>query len=103
MNYGRLVTDLVQAIYAAHEAHPEFELRDYNGVLERSGLKWDGQVMETADVSNLDGQAVMALLLGACRTDQFCEGALLGFIEDGCMKRWIERLQEIDGRDNANS
>ena len=98
MNYGRLVTDLVQAIYAAHEAYPEFGLRDYNSVLERSGLKWDGQVMETADVSNLDGQAVMALLLGACRTDQFCEGALLGFIEDGCMKRWIERQQEIDGK-----
>ena len=53
--------------------------------------------MESADVSALDGQTVMALLVGAVRAERFCDGALLGFLESGCVERWLRRLREIDG------
>lgn len=49
--------------------------------------------MSGADVSELDGQAVMALLLGAVRAERFCDGALLGFFGDGSMRRWLLRLR----------
>ena len=49
-----------------------------------------------ADVSSLDDQIVMALIMGAIRADRFCEGALFGFFKDGSMKRWLLRLKEID-------
>ena len=52
--------------------------------------------MSEADVSNADGKLVMALLVGALRADRFCEGALLGFLKDGSVARWLERLKEID-------
>lgn len=55
--------------------------------------------MYGADVSELDGQAVMALLLGAVRAERFCDGALLDFFGGGSMRRWLLRLKEIDGRD----
>ena len=55
--------------------------------------------MSGTDVSELDGRAVMALLLGAVRAERFCDGALLGFFGDGSMRRWLLRLKEIDGRD----
>jgi hypothetical protein len=51
-------------------------------------------------VSDLDGQAVMALLLGAVRAERFCDGALLGFFEDGSIRRWLLRLREIDNGGN---
>ena len=54
--------------------------------------------MPGADVSELDGQAVMALLLGAVRAERFCDGALLGFFEDGSVNRWLLRLREIDDK-----
>lgn len=54
--------------------------------------------MSGADVSELDGQAVMALLLGAVRAERFCDGALLGFFGDGSMIRWLLRLREIDDK-----
>lgn len=54
--------------------------------------------MSGADVSELDGQAVMALLLGAVRAERFCDGALLDFFEDGSVKRWLLRLREIDDK-----
>ena len=51
--------------------------------------------MEKVDVSKLDSQAVMALLLGAVRAERFCDGALLSFLESGAILRWLERLRVI--------
>ena len=100
VNYGMTVTDVEQAVYTFVDEHPEYELTRYSDILERNGLKWDGQVMSEADVSELDGQAVMALLLGAVRAERFCDGALLGFFEDGSVKRWLVRLKEFDETDS---
>jgi len=55
--------------------------------------------IQSADVSNLDGQTVMALLIGAVRAERFCDGALLEFLESGCIKKWIQRLQDIDNNE----
>lgn len=99
VNYGTTVADVEQAIYDFVDEYPEYELTHYYDILERNGLEWDSQAMSGADVSELDGQAVMALLLGAVRAERFCDGALLGFFEDGSMRRWLLRLKEIDGRD----
>lgn len=99
VNYGTTVADVEQAIYDFVDEHPEYELTHYHDILERNGLEWGSQAMSGANVSELDGQAVMALLLGAVRAERFCAGALLGFFEDGSMRRWLLRLKEIDGRD----
>lgn len=99
VNYGTTVADVEQAIYDFVDEHPEYELTHYHDILERNGLEWGSQAMSGADVSELDGQAVMALLLGAVRAERFCDGALFGFFEDGSMRRWLLRLKEVDGRD----
>lgn len=99
VNYGTTVADVEQAIYDFVDEHPEYELAHYRDILERNGLEWGSQAMSGADVSELDGQAVMALLLGAVRAERFCDGALLGFFGDGSMRRWLLRLKGIDGRD----
>ena len=51
--------------------------------------------MSVANVSALDGQCVMALIMGAVRAERFCDGALLEFFKDGSIKKWLERLNEI--------
>ena len=99
VNCGTTVADVEQAIYDFVDEHPEYELTHYRDILERNGLEWGSQAMSGADVTELDGQAVMALLLGAVRAERFCDGALLGFFEDGSMRRWLLRLKEVDGRD----
>lgn len=95
--YSEVVYALEDAIYAFQEAHPDFELNHYGDILEKNGLKWDLSSMTEADPSVLDGQAVMALLMGAIRAERFCDGALLDFCESGSIGRWLARLQEIDG------
>lgn len=99
VNYGTTVADVEQAIYDFVDEYSEYELTHYHDILERNGLEWSSQAMSGADVSELDGQAVMALLLGAVRAERFCDGALLDFFEDGSMRRWLLRLKGIDGRD----
>ncbi|NPD30383.1 hypothetical protein HLV37_00565 [Eggerthellaceae bacterium zg-1084] len=96
VNYGTVVTDVEQAIYDFMDGHPEYELTHYRDILERNGLEWGGRAMSEADVSELDGQAVMALLLGAVRAERFCDGALLSFFENGGVRRWLVRLRAID-------
>ena len=96
VGYERIVTDLEHAIYDFVDTHPEMELTKYSEILEQNGLEWETESMEQADLSSLDGRAVMALLVGVLRADRFCEGALLGFLNSGAMNRWLERLKEID-------
>lgn len=95
-SYTKVVDDLWKAIYDFSKEHPEFELMNYRDILIKNGLDWKSTTMSEADVSSADGQLVMALLMGVTRAERFCEGALLGFCEDGSILRWLRRLKEID-------
>lgn len=83
------------------DVHPEMELTGYYDVLEKNGLAWDSTIMQKADIANASGQLVMALIVGAIRAERFCGGALLGFLENGCIVKWLERLKQID--DNSST
>ena len=96
VEYGRTVTDLVDAIYQFIDNHKEMELNNYRGILEASNIEWDSESMKKADVSALDGKTVMAMLIGAVRADRFCEGALQDFCKDGSIAKWLQRLKELD-------
>lgn len=96
VNYGETARGIEGAIYAFIDEHPEFDLTNYSGILEKNGLKGNGGSIADADASSLDGQTIMALLVRAVRAERFCDGALLDFFEGGYIQRWIERLQEID-------
>lgn len=97
---GRVMRDFETAVYDFVEQHPDMKLTRYEEILEESGIKWSGYSMKTADVTELDGRTVMALLVGAVRAERFSDGALLAFFEDGSVKKWLMRLQEIDQADN---
>lgn len=100
VNYGKIMLDFERAIYNFVDQHQEMELTRYEEILKRSGIDWSFRSMTDADVTNLDGQTVTALLLAAIRADRFSEGTLLSFFENGSIKKWLSRLQEID---NANT
>ena len=96
VSYGQVMRDYDHRVYAFVDKHPEYGLTNYSDILARSGIEWSSESMEAADVSKLDGQTVMALLVASLRADRFCEGALLGFFESGAIRRWLERLRQID-------
>ena len=101
VEYSRTVSALESAVMSFVDNHPELCLTRYADILERAGLDWGSESMEGADVSALDGKTVMALLVGAARAERFCDGALLGFLESGCIERWLRRLRQIDEETGA--
>ena len=96
VSYSNIAKDLILKVYEFSDMHPEYELKKYRDVLSRYGLDWKSESMKKADVSSLDGKAVMALLMSIIRMDRFCEGAVLGFCKDGYVLKWLKRLKELD-------
>ena len=95
VNYSEMVHSFIRDVYDFEEKNKDFELTRYGEILEKNGLEWGSKSMSEADVSSLDGQCIMALIMGAVRAERFCDGALLGFFKDGSIKKWLERLKEI--------
>lgn len=96
VDYHSIVSGFVMAVYEFMDVHPELNLTKYQEILSTHNISWGTESMKNTDVSLLDGQTVMALIMGAVRADRFCEGALLGFFQDGSMTRWLIRLKETD-------
>lgn len=96
VDYDRVVDRIWDAIYGFEKNHKDFELTKYSEILEKSDIEWSTQSMKEADVSKLDGQTAMALLIAATRAERFCDGAMLDFLESGCIKKWLQRLKDID-------
>ena len=95
VNYSEMVHHFIEDVYDFNENNKDFELTHYVEILEKNGLEWGTKSMSDADVSDLDAQCVMALIMGAVRAERFCDGALLGFFKDGSIKKWLERLKEV--------
>ncbi len=94
--YSEMIRDFVGEIYALVDQRPEWELNHYGRILEDNGLLWGRTSMSGSIVEDLDARCVCALLVAAVRAERFCDGALLGFFEDGSITRWLQRLKEID-------
>ena len=98
VRYGENVFGLWQAIEDFNSDHPEFELARYREILEKNSVdtSWS---MTDIDVSRLSGQVVLALFMAIIRKERFMEGLMLECCESGCAKRWLERLLELDKKE----
>ena len=94
--YSEMVNQFVHDVYALVDQHPEWELNHYGQILEENGLRWDSKSMSGAIVEDLDARCICALLVGAVRAERLCDGALMSFFKDGSIKRWLQRLTELD-------
>lgn len=99
VNYSAIVRNFEKDLRAFNDNNKEYNLNHYGEILEKNGIEWRKESMSAADVSDKDAQCVLALLIGAVRAERFCDGALLGFFENGSVEKWLKRLLEIDGGD----
>ena len=94
--YSRVVHDFIEDVYKFQREHEDYMLNRYGEILEKNDIEWGQKSMSEVDVSSMNEQTVMALIMGAVRAERFCDGALLGFFKDGSILKWLERLQNID-------
>lgn len=91
-----MVNDFIKDVYIFEKQNKHMELTRYDDILKNNGINWDIDSMKNVDVSHLDAQCVLALIMGAVRADRFCEGVLLDFFQSGCILKWLERLNNIE-------
>ena len=87
VNYSRVVDQFIDDVFSFVDKYEEVGLCSYQKVLEENGIKWNAQSMETA---------VVDLIYGAIRAERFCDVAILAFLKDGTIVRWLERLKTLD-------
>ena len=94
--YSITVDKLTDDIYKFAKESDEIVLSKYADILNANGIEWGYDSMMKADASGLDAQCILALLIASLRAERFCDGALLEFIKNGAVIRWLKRLQELD-------
>ncbi|MPN23033.1 hypothetical protein SDC9_170418 [bioreactor metagenome] len=96
VNYSDIVSAFIQDVYRFMDDNEDLELNHYGEILENNGLDLDSNTIKDEDVSSMDAQCVLALIMGAVRAERFCDGALLDFFKSGCILKWIDRLNNIE-------
>ena len=91
--YSKIVNEFIEDVYSVVNA---FNIKKYDQILENHGIDWEYESMKNANVDDLPFEVVLALILGAVRAERFCDGALLGFLREGHIKKWLCRLKRID-------
>ncbi len=91
--YSRVVHGLIED---THNCAEKTGLRNYGEILEKYNIKWDQKSMRSADITKLPSEALFSLLLGAVRAEKFCDGALLSFLQDGSIYKWLKELKKKD-------
>ena len=101
VNYTEMVHHFIEDVYAFKDTNEDLELNRYGEILQENGLEWGGESMRGADVSTKNARCVLALIMGAVRAERFCDGALLSFFKDGSIRKWLQRLEDIDSLEES--
>ena len=92
-SYTKTVDKLIEAVYNFNENNPDYNLFNYNEILEKNGYK--ELKFEEIDVSNMDDKCLMALFMALVRGERFCDGLIMSMLKAGIVQKWIKRLKEF--------
>ncbi|MGE6658657.1 DUF6508 domain-containing protein [Bacillus altitudinis] len=96
VNYSETVRRFIEDVYTFAEQHQEMELTRYSEILKENGIEGGTNDMENVDISNVNAQCVLALIMGVLRAERFCEGVILDFFTNGTIVKWLERLERLE-------
>ncbi len=94
-SYSDVVCELIRQVYSFEDENPDFELTNYRRLLSERGLEWGSKALEQADVSLIDAQGIMAMLMVIVRAERFCDGTILAACKSGSILRWLQRLKTL--------
>ena len=101
IRYTEIVKKFIDAVYGFAKEYPEYELSHYRKLLKARGIEVASKDMRKADISGMDAQGIMALLVGVVRSERFCDGIILEMMKSGAVKNWILRLKELQEEEDV--
>ncbi|MBK4210804.1 hypothetical protein H7S25_08250 [Bacillus aerophilus] len=96
VHYSETVRHFIEDVYIFAEQHQELELIRYREILKENGIEGGLNGIENGDLSHLNAQCVLALIMGVVRAERFSEGAIFNFFKSGNMLKCLERLDCLE-------
>lgn len=96
VDYSEEVFNFIDDVYSFEEKNKDMGLSRYRDILEENNIQRDTVSMKKADISSLNEQCVMALIIGVVRAERFCDGVLLDFFKSGYISKWLKRLNDFE-------
>ena len=96
VHYSETIRHFIEDVYTFADQHQELELIRYREILKENGIEGGPNDLENVDISNLNVQCVLALIMGVVSAERFCDGAILGSFKSGAVLQWLERLKNLD-------
>lgn len=101
IEYSESVNEFIRDFHSFCSEHPEFVPSDFKETLKANGIEWELDSMTKVDESKLNDQCIIALFSGVIRSDRFCEGAFLNYLENGAIVRWLKHLLTLDAQNGG--
>ena len=97
ISYTHMVNSFVSDVLAFTKANKDLDTFTCIAILNQNNINYrSNKAMNETDVSNLDADCVFSLFIGAIQMERFCDGVLSSFFKNGSIRKWLERLKEID-------
>lgn len=65
-------------------------------MLSKYGIAWEADQMLTADVSEMDAEGIVTMIICATWKNRLAPNFLEPFIKNGMILQWLDRLAELD-------
>lgn len=96
VNYSDAVWSFIDDLYRFSEDHEKYGLRYSITILKNHNIEFSEKAFKKVKVKKLDAQTTLALMMSVVNGERFCDGVLLDCLQNGCIIKWLERLQELD-------
>ncbi|MED1749806.1 MULTISPECIES: DUF6508 domain-containing protein [Bacillus] len=96
VNDSETVRHFIEDVYTFAEQHQEMELTRYREILKENGIEGGTNDLGNVDVSDLNAQCVLALIMGVVMAEWFCDGAIFNFFKSGSILKCLERLDCLE-------
>ncbi|MBG9821426.1 MULTISPECIES: DUF6508 domain-containing protein [Bacillus] len=96
VHYSETVRHFIEDVYTFAEQHQELELIRYREILKENGIEGGLNDIENVDLSHLNAQCILALIMGVVSAERFCDGAIFDSFKSGAILKWLERLKNLD-------
>lgn len=93
--YRKMRREMLRDLDALVRIEPKFV--NYAELVEKSGAPLESEAMREFDISSLDADTIVAMLIYIYREDRFCgyQEHFLDYLKDGIIRRWLNRLEEL--------
>ena len=96
ISYDGVVVEFEKSLCDFSAMHPEYNIKQYDEVIERKGIEFSEEGFDEVDLREVDAQTMLAMIMTIIRRERFCDGLLLEYLRNGSILKWLERLQAID-------